>query len=134
MSFVYAKCNRQERVKLWDELRDIVVSIEGCPWMVGGDFNIFLHLDERAASDVDRLGEMVDFIEAVADCELVDAGCVGSPFTWHKRELFERLDRIFYTEPWLSVFPVSTVTHLPGDPSNHYQLLFIVIVMIVDRM
>ncbi|KAL8537887.1 hypothetical protein ACS0TY_012856 [Phlomoides rotata] len=92
--------------------------------MVGGDFNIFLHLDERIGSDVDRTGEMVDFAEAVADCELVDAGCVGSPFTWHRRELFQRLDRILYTEPWLSIFPVSTVTHLPGDPSDHSQLLF----------
>ncbi|KAL8462964.1 hypothetical protein ACS0TY_033828 [Phlomoides rotata] len=92
LSFVYAKFSRQERVQLWDELREIVVSVEGCPWMVGGDFNIFLHLDERTGSDVDRTSEMVDFAEAVADCELVDAGCVGSPFTWHRRELFE-LDR-----------------------------------------
>ncbi|KAL8470386.1 hypothetical protein ACS0TY_033023 [Phlomoides rotata] len=92
LSFVYAKFSRQERVQLWDELREIVVSVEGCPWMVGGDFNIFFHLDERTGSDVDRTSEMVDFAEAVADCELVDAGCVGSPFTWHRRELFE-LDR-----------------------------------------
>ncbi|KAL8483813.1 hypothetical protein ACS0TY_026482 [Phlomoides rotata] len=57
MSFVNAKCSRQERIQLWHELRDIVASIE------------------------DRSGEMAGFTEAVVDCELVDTGCVGSPFT-----------------------------------------------------
>ncbi|GER27777.1 histidine--tRNA ligase [Striga asiatica] len=89
---------RVGRYDLWDTLREIAESMEGLPWMVSGDFNIFLHPDERVGGRSDRSREMWDFAQAVADCELIDAGCDGERFTWVRDGLKERLDRALVSE------------------------------------
>ncbi|CAA0826253.1 Unknown protein, partial [Striga hermonthica] len=122
-TLVYAKCNRVGRYDLWDTLREITESIEGLPWMVSGDFNIFLHPDERVGSLLDRSREMWDFAQAVADCELIDAGCKGEPFTWVRDDLKERLDRALVSEAWSKVFAVTAVSHLTQFGSDHSPLL-----------
>ncbi|KAK4433518.1 hypothetical protein Salat_1114100 [Sesamum alatum] len=69
---VYAKCDTIERRSLWDALR--AVSIGASPWMVGGDFNTVLSLDERLAGAAPSSVAMSDFHDVIADCALVDAG------------------------------------------------------------
>lgn len=84
VSVIYAKCTREARQFLWDKLRDISVGVDGQPWLVGGDFNIFLSEEERHGSSVDRHGEISDFSDAIADCQLCDPGFDGSIFTWER--------------------------------------------------
>ncbi|GER55466.1 RNA-directed DNA polymerase [Striga asiatica] len=122
-TLVYAKCNRVGRHDLWDTLREIAESVEGLPWMVSGDFNIYLHPDERVGGRTDRSREMCDFAQTVADCELIDAGYEGEPFTWVRDDLKERLDRALVSEAWSKVFAVTTVTHLTRFGSDHSPLL-----------
>ncbi|KAL6517280.1 hypothetical protein OROMI_032981 [Orobanche minor] len=66
--------NRVGRYALWDPLREIAEEVEGLPWLVSGDFNIFLHSHEREGSSTDRSPETLDFAHTIADCELIDAG------------------------------------------------------------
>ena len=69
---------------MWDKLRDLASKLDGLPWLVGGDFNIFVSEEERQGS-VGRQGrkakEMIDFAEAISDCQLLDVGADGSKFT-----------------------------------------------------
>ncbi|KAK6142011.1 hypothetical protein DH2020_016192 [Rehmannia glutinosa] len=123
LTFVYAKCNRVARYDLWDNLREIAISMEGLPWLVSGDFNIFLHDHERVGGTSDRSDEMLDFAYMIADCELFDAGCEGPIFTWARGGLQERLDRALYNEHWADVFTSSVVTHLSRVRSDHAPLL-----------
>lgn len=44
-TMVYAKCNRVERLLLWQDLRE--ASNTTSPWILGGDFNVVLNLDEK---------------------------------------------------------------------------------------
>ncbi|XP_070032252.1 uncharacterized protein [Nicotiana tomentosiformis] len=46
MTFVYAKCSSVERLELWDSLYYLESDME-LPWLVGGDFNVVLHEDEK---------------------------------------------------------------------------------------
>ncbi|XP_070056929.1 uncharacterized protein [Nicotiana tomentosiformis] len=46
MTFVYAKCSAIERLDLWDHLYYLASDME-LPWLVGGDFNVILHEDEK---------------------------------------------------------------------------------------
>ncbi|XP_019231860.1 PREDICTED: uncharacterized protein LOC109212648 [Nicotiana attenuata] len=46
MTFVYAKCSAIERLELWDHLY-YLASYMKLPWLVGGDFNVVLHEDEK---------------------------------------------------------------------------------------
>ncbi|XP_019240159.1 PREDICTED: uncharacterized protein LOC109220151 [Nicotiana attenuata] len=46
MTFVYAKCSAIERLELWDHLYYLASDMK-LPWLVGGDFNVILHEDEK---------------------------------------------------------------------------------------
>ncbi|KAK4414970.1 hypothetical protein Salat_2604000 [Sesamum alatum] len=95
---------------VWDVLR--AVSIGASPWMVGGDFNTLLSLDERSGGAAPSSVAMSDFHDAIADCALVDAGYIGSPYTWYSRRLRQHLDLVLVSDCWVDVFPKTQVTHL----------------------
>lgn len=46
ITIVYAKCTREERRHLWDDLRNWKQIIQG-PWGVMGDFNVILEAKEK---------------------------------------------------------------------------------------
>nr|XP_016438124.1 PREDICTED: uncharacterized protein LOC107764112 [Nicotiana tabacum] len=46
MTFIYAKYSAMKRLDLWDHLYYLASDME-LPWLVGGDFNVILHEDEK---------------------------------------------------------------------------------------
>ena len=92
ISVAYGKCTRVGRIPMWNKLRCLAAIIDGLPWLVGGDFNTFVSEDERKGSSNNRTREMLDFVEAICDCQLMDVGADGPKFTWSRGEIFERLD------------------------------------------
>ncbi|KAL0309433.1 UNVERIFIED_CONTAM: hypothetical protein Sradi_5885600, partial [Sesamum radiatum] len=100
---VYAKCDTVERRALWDALRAVLVGAS--PWIVGGDFNTVLSPDERSGGSAPSGIAMSNFHYVIADSALVDAGYVGSPYTWYSRRLHQRLDRVLISNYWITVFP-----------------------------
>ncbi|KAK4403176.1 hypothetical protein Sango_1058300 [Sesamum angolense] len=118
---VYAKRDTVERRALWDALR--AVSVGALPWIVGGDFNTVLSPDERSGGSATSGIVMSDFDDAIADSALIDAGYVGSPYTWYSHRLRQRLDRVIVSSCWMTVFPNMQVTHLELSQSDHRGLL-----------
>ncbi|KAL0451232.1 UNVERIFIED_CONTAM: hypothetical protein Slati_1101300 [Sesamum latifolium] len=68
---------------------------------------------------------MSDFHDTIADCVLVDAGYIGSPYTWYSSRLRQRLDRVLVSSCWMDVFPKMQVTHLELTKSDHRGLLVV---------
>ncbi|XP_042009274.1 uncharacterized protein LOC121757873 [Salvia splendens] len=66
---------------------------------------------------------MVNFAEAIEDCQLVDPGFDGAEFTWAKNGLFERQDTVLVNEAWTRVFEATRVTNLPRIASDHGPVL-----------
>ncbi|XP_042016191.1 uncharacterized protein LOC121764202 [Salvia splendens] len=126
MSVVYGKCSREGRVEIWDKLREPASKLDGSPWLVGGNFNIFVSEEERQGS-VRRQGrkarEMSDLAETISDCQLLDVGADGPKFTWARGNTFERLVRVLLSEGWANVFECTRVTNLPRILSDHCPLL-----------
>ncbi|KAL0368333.1 UNVERIFIED_CONTAM: hypothetical protein Scaly_1052200, partial [Sesamum calycinum] len=87
------------------------------------DFNTVLSPDERSGGSAPSGIAMSDFHDAIADCALVDAGYVGSPYTWYSRRLRQRLDRVLISSCWMTVFPKMQVAHLELSQSDHRGLL-----------
>ncbi|KAL0307119.1 UNVERIFIED_CONTAM: hypothetical protein Sradi_6129200, partial [Sesamum radiatum] len=115
-------------LELWES--DLVLLGAGCevsvgasPWIVGGDFNTVLSPEERSGGSARSGIAMSDFHDAIADCALVDAGYVGSPYTWYCRRLRQRLDRVLISSCWMTVFPKMQVAHLELSQSDHRGLL-----------
>lgn len=123
ISAIYAKCSKAGRQPLWEKIRELSDQLVDAPWIIGGDFNIILHLSDRSGSDTNRQAEMTDFAETIDDCRLLDPGFDGANFTWAKNNLMERLDRIFFNEQWTGLFEATRVTNLPRVSSDHGPIL-----------
>ncbi|KAL0423299.1 UNVERIFIED_CONTAM: hypothetical protein Sradi_0864700 [Sesamum radiatum] len=118
---VYAKCDTVERRALWDALR--AVSVGASLWIVGSDFNTILSQNKHSGGSAPSGIAMSDFHDAIADSALVDAGYVGSPYTWYSRRLRQRLDRALISGCWMTVFPKMQVAHIELSQSDHRGLL-----------
>ncbi|GJT94434.1 RNA-directed DNA polymerase, eukaryota, reverse transcriptase zinc-binding domain protein [Tanacetum coccineum] len=58
-----------ERRSLWDDLRRAKSTSRGCPWILMGDFNVTLKLEEHSAGGSKVNGEMLEFKECLNDIE-----------------------------------------------------------------
>lgn len=56
---VYARCDRMERMELWDSLE--LLSTTNCPWLVGGNFNVITNEEEKLRGLEFDPVEAVDF-------------------------------------------------------------------------
>ncbi|KAH1038646.1 hypothetical protein J1N35_040389 [Gossypium stocksii] len=122
IGFVYGSSNRQKRKDLWYDLR-VTIPDGQTLWMVIGDFNAILSSNEKTGglSIGKRCPQFGNFVDLA---NLHNLGFKGPPFTWHKGNLFERLDRTLGNKAWVNFFPNSLITHLPRIKSDHRPLLF----------
>ncbi|XP_059284863.1 uncharacterized protein LOC132038161 [Lycium ferocissimum] len=126
-TFVYAKCDKVERLELWDNMYNLASTIE-LPWMVGGDFNVIISKDEKLGILPVTLVECEDFAFCVNSCGLFDIGFKGSPFTWWNGRaaedcIFKRLDRVLANLPFQNNFPQIEVEHLSKTGSDDSPLI-----------
>jgi len=68
--------------------------------LIGGDFNVILHEEEKIGGLPVYPQENEDFAFRVNSYDLLDIHFTGSPYTWwnggiHQDCIFKRLDRFF---------------------------------------
>ena len=110
----------------WDLLR-VLRGHHNLPWICGGDFNELLQGEEKWGRVARPESQMKEFRKVIDECEFVDLGFVGSPFTWWNKQngiarVVECLDRCLATAEWLLKFPNNRVTHLRAVFSDHRPL------------
>ncbi|XP_070036476.1 uncharacterized protein [Nicotiana tomentosiformis] len=123
----YAKCDKQLRNLMWDDLRETAGTING-PWGFMGDFNIISNVAEKLGGRDFRVEESLDFISYLSDCEIHDGGYVGSGFTWTDNRdppntIWKRLDILVYNAEWFDLFGGTSVTHMSRSCSDRSPLL-----------
>ncbi|XP_070020059.1 uncharacterized protein [Nicotiana sylvestris] len=127
LTLVYAKCDRIERIELWDSLYAMASDMT-VPWLVGGDFNVIWDEEEKFGGLPVSLIEVDDFRHCINTCNLTDLGFKGSIFTWWNGRseedcIFKRLDRCFGNHELQQTFPGLEVTHLSKIGSDHCPML-----------
>ncbi|XP_019237891.1 PREDICTED: uncharacterized protein LOC109218029 [Nicotiana attenuata] len=98
------------------------------PWLVGGDFNVILHEDEKIRGLPVHPPKYEDFVFCVNSCGLFEQGFERSPFIWWNGRsnaacIFKRLDRIFVNFPFENMLPAIEVEHLIRTGSDHAPLV-----------
>ncbi|XP_074267197.1 uncharacterized protein LOC141590507 [Silene latifolia] len=126
-TMVYGFNHMSERGSLWQSLRSYHSTVRG-PWMVGGDFNSIMAVDERIGGAPVTRAEMRDMSLAIQECELHDMKGYGSFLTWNNKHEFEgkvysRIDRVFINDEWLLEFPESNAHFLPEGLFDHCPCL-----------
>ncbi|XP_059294842.1 uncharacterized protein LOC132047883 [Lycium ferocissimum] len=116
VTLVYAKCDRIERIELWDSLYNLASDMT-IPWLVGGDFNVITDEEEKYGVLPVSLNEVEDFRHCIQTCNLTDLGFKGSVFTWWNGRaaddgVFKRLDKCLGNFEFQQLFPGLEITHL----------------------
>ncbi|KAG6639863.1 hypothetical protein CIPAW_10G131500 [Carya illinoinensis] len=116
-----------KRKEGWNLLR-LIHSHTHCPWLCMEDFNKILLQDEQLGSHARSFRQMEDFRTVLEECALMDAGFIGSKYTWcNKREGADftkaRLDRALVNKEWLDLHKLNSVHVLPIQCSNHNRIL-----------
>ncbi|XP_026438997.1 uncharacterized protein LOC113337550 [Papaver somniferum] len=100
------------------------------PWMLLGDFNFVMHESEKQGG-IDANSLIPDFIRAkMIDLNFNEIFSFGNPFTWCNRRfrnpaelIFEKLDRGFMNDKWVSLLPQTRVTNLGRVYSDYSTIL-----------
>ncbi|MQM02367.1 hypothetical protein Taro_035133 [Colocasia esculenta] len=125
---VYADYNLVARRKLFDDLTVFAQSIPNVPWLMAGDFNCITNLCEKSGGIPASNSSMQDFNDFIMAVGMVDAGYIGSPFTWSNNytgnaSVKARLDRAMFNSSWKDNMLDISVRHLLRGVSNHSPLL-----------
>ncbi|KAL2893703.1 5'-3' exoribonuclease 2 [Bienertia sinuspersici] len=121
-SFIYAFNDHNERIPLWEDLRKCKVQFQG-PWLLMGDLNCVLNLDEGLGSPV-RLGEIKEIRYCMEECGLSDIPYKGNFYTWCNKHLddsrvYSRIDRVMANDEWQEAYGCMIAQFLNADISDH---------------
>lgn len=76
---VYARCDTLERLDMWEKL--VEVDAQDNPWLVGGDFNVILHEEEKLGGLPFTQMEAMEFAHCINVCWLEEIKLSGSIYT-----------------------------------------------------
>ncbi|XP_039068117.1 uncharacterized protein LOC120214236 [Hibiscus syriacus] len=92
-------CNYDHAENGWIWLRDMDSFVRNNAWLIGGDFNVILNMEESSnAVNSGTISDMSDFQRCVEELGILDHRFMGPLFTWSNKQqdtyLAYKLDRI----------------------------------------
>lgn len=122
-TFLYMTPQKENQYLIWNELLHLKPpNME--PWMIIGDFNCILSLNEKLGGVQRTTNYMNQFMNFLSDTALMSLPCSGSSLTWcnnhqHDTRIYERLDRAVVNASWLNLYPLVVLNNLPIVSSDH---------------
>ncbi|KAF8092913.1 hypothetical protein N665_0396s0003, partial [Sinapis alba] len=131
-SFVYAYNTQEARRELWDELKTHQDSamMRNKPWLVFGDFNEILEIEEHSGQGHLISAGMREFKEIINYCSMTDTSYQGPKLTWcNKRDddlICKKLDRTLMNDKWAHQFPGTYSVFESGGCSDHLRCRIVI--------
>lgn len=121
---VYGPCQGEMRDEFINWLYNLEVEPEQ-KWILMGDFNFIRSLDNRNLPGGD-VNDIFIFNEIIGHLGLLELPLKGRRFTWSNMQdipLLEKLDWVFTSASWISLYPMTQVTPLAKTASDHVPCL-----------
>ncbi|XP_022024390.1 uncharacterized protein LOC110924702 [Helianthus annuus] len=123
-SIVYAANYYITRRELWNHLGLHKSLVRNDPWVMLGDFNSALYLDDNSMGCSSVSASMRDFQACVNDIEMLDLNQSGLQFTWSQKPkkgigLMKKIDRVMGNSQFLTIFPNAVAVFYPARLSDH---------------
>nr|KAJ0222221.1 hypothetical protein LSAT_V11C200063020 [Lactuca sativa] len=127
-SFVYAANKYMERRVLWSSLKMFKGVVRDDPWIIGGDFNVTLNLNESTAGSSRLSIGMEDFLDCINSLDIQDINCNGLNYTWNqkprgKNGILKKPDRVMGNCRIIEEFPSIYASFLPYGISDHSPMV-----------
>ncbi|KAK8686720.1 hypothetical protein V6N13_125740 [Hibiscus sabdariffa] len=119
---VYASPSVTTRKHMWNLLENVNTR-SNVAWILGAEFNSTLsNVDYSGGASLES-GINALFSDFVFNQGFIDAGFLGSRFTWRRGNLYKRLDRYLINDRTAQCMPFS-ILHLDHLGSDHRPILF----------
>ncbi|XP_022013821.1 uncharacterized protein LOC110913288 [Helianthus annuus] len=127
-SIVYAANYYITGRELWYHLSKHKVLVGNKPWVILGDFNSALNLDDKSMGASNISTGMRDFQDCISELEVFDINSSGLHFTWNQKPkkgagLLNKIDRVMGNTPFVDMFPNSVALFHPYRLSDHCPCL-----------
>ncbi|GKD71308.1 ribonuclease H-like domain-containing protein, partial [Tanacetum coccineum] len=132
VSIVYGENSPKTRLGLWKNLLEHKMGVGNESWVLLGDFNIILNINENTNGVNIRCKGMKEFRECVENLEVEDINMCGLFYTWIQRisnpklGILKKLDRVMGNSQFISVYPASYANFMPYLSSDHYLAVLII--------
>ncbi|GJX71997.1 RNA-directed DNA polymerase, eukaryota, reverse transcriptase zinc-binding domain protein [Tanacetum coccineum] len=129
--FTYAANTRRERKDLWKDLYRYKRIVNDNPWILMGDWNVSLNIEDHSEGGSCKTTDMTDFQECIEKIEIEDVKSCGNHFTWIKsrqnpdNSILKKIDRIMANDNFIGKFSNSTAHFLPHLSSDHCLVVLI---------
>ncbi|XP_056694959.1 uncharacterized protein [Spinacia oleracea] len=126
-TFVYGLNTAMEREALWSSLTELATAGGNKAWIIMGDFNAVMEMEDRIGSAV-RITEIQPMRQCMNSCQLTTVKTVGRHYTWNNKQdgtdrVFTRIDRVLANYAWDSNFENAEATYLPEEEFDHCPML-----------
>ncbi|XP_021991518.1 uncharacterized protein LOC110888295 [Helianthus annuus] len=123
-SIVYAANYYVTRRDLWQQLSMQKVLVGNQPWIVMGDFNSALNIEDKSLGASLISAGMREFQNCVDDIEVFDINSSGLHFTWNQKPkegvgLLKKIDRVLGNTQFVVEYPSSSAFFHPYRLSDH---------------
>ncbi|GJX35824.1 sodium/hydrogen exchanger 6 [Tanacetum coccineum] len=123
-SFVYADNYYIDHRVLWSNLVGHARLMRNRPWVLLGDFNAALNLEDHSSGGYEPNAAMREFKECVQAMKLADVISTGLHFTWNQKPkgsngILKKIDRIMGNLQFNDDFPRSFALFQPFRISDH---------------
>ncbi|KAL2897505.1 hypothetical protein RDABS01_039288 [Bienertia sinuspersici] len=124
--FIYAHNDAGEREQLLIALEQLYSKMAG-PWLLMGDFNCVINLEEGLGSAV-SVSEMEPLRRCFELCGLQDIPYSGHFYTWTNKQLaqdrvYYKLDRVLENEAWIDKYDTGNAVFLTEGCSDHCPMV-----------
>ncbi|XP_071719190.1 uncharacterized protein [Rutidosis leptorrhynchoides] len=124
VSIVYAKNYYIHRRSVWDNLCKHTQFVGDHPWVIIGDFNVSLNLDDSMSGGSQVTLAMREFRECVDYMKMRDVSHSGLQFTWNQRPnasdgILKKIDRVMENDVFVNDFSNAYAIFLPYRISDH---------------
>ncbi|XP_022042079.1 uncharacterized protein LOC110944741 [Helianthus annuus] len=123
-SFVYAENKYQDRRILWEDLCKLNIFARDQPWVILGDFNTALNMEDSLYGPSNHTIGMREFFDCIQHVELMDVQSHGLHFTWNQKPkegigVLKKIDRIMSNVKFMDLFPDTYALFKPARVSDH---------------
>ncbi|XP_021996969.1 uncharacterized protein LOC110894100 [Helianthus annuus] len=112
------------RRELWQHLKMHKALVRNDPWVIMGDFNSALNLEDKSMGVSTISQGMREFKECVEEIEMFDVNRVGMHFTWNQKPkngvgLLKKIDRVLGNNAFMTEYPESVAMFQPYGILDH---------------